>query len=190
MNGKSGVIYSDVQKSVDDVLEYMGKEISFAMTLALGKPVLFINELYRRAKEDPTIKLNIVTALALERPRVQSEIEKRFMEPLVDRIFEGTPEFDYMHDFRSGTLPENVKVYEFFSKAGGYLGTPEAQRNHLDSNYTHVIRDAIDFGCNVFGQLISCREADGKMMYSMGCNTDICIDAIKELRKQREEGKK
>jgi acyl-CoA hydrolase len=190
MNGKTGVIYCDVQKSVDDVLEYIGKEISFAMTLALGKPILFINELYKRAKEDSTIKLNIVTALALERPKSKNEIEKRFMDPLVERIFEGTPEFDYMLDFRSGNLPPNVKVYEFFSKAGGYMGTPEAQRNHLSSNYTHVIRDAIDFGCNVFGQLISSHEVNGKTMYSMGCNTDICIAGIKELHKMRGKGHK
>lgn len=190
MNGKTGVIYNDVKKSVDDVLDYMGNEISFAMTLALGKPILFINELYRRAKEDPTIKLNIVTALALERPRFKSEIEKRFMGPLVDRIFKGTPEFHYMHDFRTGKLPKNVEIYEFFNKAGGYMDTPEAQRNHLNSNYTHVIRDAIDFGCNVFGQLISCREINGKTMYSMGCNTDICIEAIRELHKMRAKGSK
>lgn len=190
MNGKTGVIYNDVMKSVDDVLDYMGNEISFAMTLALGKPILFINELYRRAKEDSTIKLNIVTALSLERPRVKSEIEKRFMEPLVDRIFEGTPEFDYMHDLRTGKLPKNVEIYEFFNKAGGYMETPEAQRNHLNSNYTHVIRDAIDFGCNVFGQLISSREINGETMYSMGCNTDICIEAIRELHKMRAKGSK
>ena len=184
------MIYNDVMKSVDDVLDYMGNEISFAMTLALGKPILFINELYRRAKEDSTIKLNIVTALSLERPRFKSEIEKRFMEPLVDRIFKGTPEFDYMHDFRTGKLPKNVEIYEFFNKAGGYMETPEAQRNHLNSNYTHVIRDAMDFGCNVFGQLISCREINGETMYSMGCNTDICIEAIRELHKMRANGSK
>ncbi|EKD35836.1 MAG: hypothetical protein ACD_75C01761G0007 [uncultured bacterium] len=190
MNGKTGVIYNDVKKSVDDVLDYMGNDISFAMTLALGKPILFINELYRRAKQDSTIKLNIVTALALERPRMKSEIEKRFMGPLVDRIFGGTPEFDYMHDFRTGKLPKNVAIYEFFNKAGGYMQTPEAQRNHLNSNYTHVVRDAMDFGCNVFGQLITCREIDGKMMYSMGCNTDICIEAIQEMHKLRAGGGK
>ena len=190
MNGKKGVIYSDVKKSVDDVLDYIGNDISFAMTLALGKPVLFINELYRRAKEDPTIKLNIVTALALERPRMKSEIEKRFMGPLVDRIFGGTLQFDYMLDFRTGKLPKNVEIYEFFNKAGGYMQTPEAQRNHLNSNYTHVVRDALDFGCNVLGQLITCREFDGKVMYSMGCNTDICIEAIKELHKARAMGAK
>ena len=190
MNGKTGVIYNDVKKSVDDVLDYMGNEISFAMTLALGKPILFINELYRRAKEDPTIKLNIVTALSLERPRFKNEIEKRFMGPLVDRIFKGTPEFDYMHDLRNGKLPKNVEIYEFFNKAGGYMETPEAQRNHLNSNYTHVIRDAMDFGCNVFGQLISCLEINGETMYSMGCNTDICIEAIRELHKMRAKGSK
>lgn len=190
MNGKKGVMYSDVKKSVDDVLDYMGNDICFAMTLALGKPVLFINELYRRAKEDRTIKLKIVTALALERPRMGSELERRFMGPLVDRIFDGTPEFQYMHDFRSGRLPKNVEIYEFFNKAGGYLQTPEAQRNHLNSNYTHVVRDAMDFGCNVFGQLITCREIDGRMMYSMGCNTDICIEAIREMHKVRAKGGK
>jgi acyl-CoA hydrolase len=190
MNGKTGVIYNDVKKSVDDVLDCMGNEISFAMTLALGKPILFINELYRRAKEDSTIKLNIVTALALERPRIKRDIEKRFMGPIVNRIFEGTPEFDYMHDLRTGKLPKNVEIYEFFNKAGGYMETPEAQRNHLNSNYTHVVRDAIDFGCNVFGQLISCRDINGKTMYSMGCNTDICIETINEMHKIRAKGGK
>ena len=134
MNGKTGIISNDVQKTVDDVINYMGNDINFSMTLALGKPILFINELYRRAKEDSSIKLNIVTALALERPRMKSEIERRFMGPLVDRVFEGTPEFDYMHDFRTGKLPKNVGIYEFFNKAGGYMQTPEAQRNHLNSN--------------------------------------------------------
>jgi len=190
MKRKTGVIYNDVKKSVDDVLDYMGNDITFAMTLALGKPILFINELYRRAKEDSTIKLNIVTALALERPRMKSEIERRFMGPLVDRVFEGTPEFDYMFDFRSGKLPKNVAIYEFFNKAGGYMQTPEAQRNHLNSNYTHVVRDAIDFGCNVFGQLIGCQKINGKMMYSMGCNTDICVEAMDRFREMRANGQK
>ncbi len=190
MNGKTGLIYSDVKKSVDDVINYIGNDINFAMTLALGKPILFINELYRRAKEDSSIKLNIMTALALERPRMRSEIEKRFLGPIVDRIFEGTPEFEYMLDYRNGTLPKNVQFYEFFSKAGGFMGSPEAQRNHINSNYTHVVRDLMDAGLNVFGELIGCQEINGKMMYSMGCNTDCCIEIIEELQKVREEGAK
>ena len=190
MNGKKGVIYNDVKKSVDYFLEYMGNDISFAMPLALGKPSIFINELYSRAKKDHTIRLNIVTALALELPKGKSDMEKRFLGPLVDRVFEGTPEFLYMKDFRSGNLPKNVEIYEFFNKAGGYMNAPEAQRNHLHSNYAHVVRDAMDFGVNAFGQMLSCREIDGKMMYSMGCNTDIAIEALRELNKLRDKGKK
>ena len=190
MKGKSGVICSDLKKCVDEVLDYMGSNITFGMTLALGKPVLFINELYRRAKEDSSIKLNIMTALALERPRMKSEIERRFLGPLVNRVFDGTPEFEYMLDFRNGKLPKNVEIYEFFNKAGGYMQTPEAQRNHISSNYTHVVRDLMDFGCNVWGQLIGCREVNGKMMYSMGCNTDVCIDIIDEMHKVRSNGGK
>jgi acyl-CoA hydrolase len=190
MDGKTGVISSDVKKSVDDIINYIGKDIRFAMTLGLGKPVLFINELYRRAKEDPAIKLKIVTALSLERPTGKSELEKRFIAPLAERVFHGTPEFQYMLDFRAGKMPENVEIYEFFGKAGGNLHTPQAQRNHLNSNYTHVVRDAIDFGTNVFGQLIGCREINGKTMYSMGCNTDICIGANEEIHKKRAGGER
>jgi acyl-CoA hydrolase len=48
----------------------------------------------------------------------------------------------------------------------------------------------MDFGCNVFGQLIGGQKINGKMMYSMGCNTDICIEAIDEMHKKRAEGVK
>ncbi len=190
MNGKTGVIYNDVKKSVDDVINYIGKDITFAMTLGLGKPILFINELYRRAKEDPTINLRIVTALSLERPKGKSELEKRFLGPLTDRVFHGTPEFEYMLDFRTGKMPKNVSIFEFFGKAGLNLKTPHAQQNHLNSSYTHVVRDAIDFGTNVFGQLIGCRKINGKLVYSMGCNTDICIETNELLHKKRANGEK
>lgn len=190
MKEYAGEVYADVGKIVDEIINYIGKDITFSMPLALGKPILIINELYRRAKKDPTINLRIVTALALEKPRGHSELEKRFLKPLSDRVFAGVLDFDYMLDLRDKKLPDNVKVYEFFSKAGSYLHDIEAQQNHLNSNYTHVVRDAIDFGVNVFGQLVSNQEIDGKMMYSMGCNTDISIEALEELNKLRSSGQK
>ena len=95
-----------------------------------------------------------------------------------------------MLDFRAGRLAKNVEVYEFFNKAGGYMNNPEAQQNHLNSNYTHIARDAYNMGTNVFGQLLGCREIDGKMMYSMGCNTDICIEANERLNYARSTGRK
>ncbi|OLN28700.1 acetyl-CoA hydrolase/transferase C-terminal domain-containing protein [Desulfosporosinus metallidurans] len=190
MKEKTGMIYEDVKKCVDEVINYVGKNITFCMPLALGKPILFINELYRRAKEDPEINLKIITALALEKPKGHTELEKRFLTPLSDRVFAGVLEFDYMLDFRAGKLPKNVEVFEFFSKAGGYLNNPVAQQNHLATNYTHATRDAIALGANVFGQLVGYKELSGKTMYSMACNTDVCIEAVKALKDKRALGEK
>lgn len=190
MKEGAGLVYDDVRKCVDDVIQYIGKDICFGMPLALGKPVRFINELYMRAKEDPSIKLKIVTALPLEKPSGKSELEKRVMNAVIPRLFEGVPDLEYMLDYRAGKLPPNVEHYEFYSKAGGYLNDPQAQQNHIASNYTHIVRDALDFGVNVFGNLVSYKEINGKTCYSMSCNTDIVVEGLKEIKKRRAKGGK
>jgi acyl-CoA hydrolase len=191
MYGKTGIITDDVAKTVNDLINYVGKEINFSTALGLGKPVRFINELYRRAKEDPEIKLKIMTALSLEKPTGKSELEKRLIDPLAERIFGGYPDLDYMTDLRAGKLPPNVQLWEFYSKAGSIMTLNSQQRNHLPSNYTHVSRDAyFTQGTNVFAQMMACREIDGRMMYSMGSNTDICVTANLFLNQGKTEGKK
>lgn len=190
MKEGTGIVYDDVSKCVDEVIAYIGKDICFAMPLALGKPVRFVNELYRRAKEDSSIKLRIVTALPLEKPRGKSELEARVLKTIVPKLFDGVPDLEYMLDYRDGKLPKNVESYEFYSKAGGYLHDAEAQQNHIASNYTHIVRDALDFGVNVFANLISYREIDGKNYYSMSCNTDIVVEGIKQIKQLRATGKK
>ena len=191
MYGKTGVITDDVVKVVDDVINYIGKEINYATSLGLGKSVLFTNELYRRAKEDPTIKLKIMTALSLEPPMGKSELEKRLIGPLAERLFSGCPELTYMIDIREGNLPDNIEIWEFYWKAGSRMGNFQHQRRHLPSNYTHVSRDAyFTQGTNVFGQMMACREINGKMMYSMGSNTDIDVTANLFLNQGKDEGKR
>jgi len=190
MNGKTGIVSDDVKKCVDQVIKHVGKDITLGMTLALGKPVLIANEFYRRAKEDSEISLKIITALPLEKPKGHTEMEKRFLQPVADRIFNGVPEFDFLLDLRSGKLSKNVNVFEFFCKAGANLAEPHYQQHHFSSNYTHCCRDALNYGCNVFAQLIAFREIDGKTKYSMACNTDICIEAIDEIHKMRDAGRK
>ena len=190
MRPNSGEITQDVKKCVDDVINYVGKDIVFGLPLALGKPAMLVNELYRRAKEDPEINLKILSALALERPSGKSDLEKRFLEKIREDIFGETPEFEYMTDFRAGTMPPNVQIHEFYAKAGGYMNLPRAQQDYISSNYTHIVRDGIDNGINVFGELISVRKFNGKESYSMGCNTDICIEAIDALMQKRANGEK
>lgn len=190
MNGKTGIVSDDVKKCVDQVIKHVGKDIKLGMTLALGKPVLLSNEFYRRAKEDPEISLKIITALPLEKPRGHTDIEKRFLKPISDRVFDGVLDFDFMLDLRDGKLAKNVEIFEFFCKAGANLNNPHYQMRHFSSNYTHCCRDAMDYGANVFAQLISVREFDGKAAYSMGCNTDICIEAVQTLKDKRAAGLK
>ncbi|HPS58860.1 MAG TPA: acetyl-CoA hydrolase/transferase C-terminal domain-containing protein [Spirochaetota bacterium] len=189
-NGKTGVISDDVKKCVDQVIKYVGKDIKLGMTLALGKPVLIANEFYRRAKEDPSIDLKIITALPLEHPKGHTEIEKRFLKPIAERLFSGVPEFEFMLDLRAGKLPKNVNIYEFFCKAGANLNEPHYQMHHFASNYTHACRDAMDYGCNVFAQLLSVKKINGKTRYSMACNTDICVEALQTIKVLRAAGMK
>jgi len=188
MSIKMGVVSNNIEKTVDEVIKLVGNKIIFGMPLALGKPARFVNALYKRAKENPDIHLTIVTALALEKPRAGSDLERRLLEPLVERVFAGTPDFDYMIDFRAGKMPANVELYEFFNKAGGYMNNPVAQQNHMHSNYTHAVRDGSDFGINVFGQMLSKREFNGKAMYSMGCNTDIAIETLDVFKAKQDDG--
>ncbi|HPS87492.1 MAG TPA: acetyl-CoA hydrolase/transferase C-terminal domain-containing protein [Spirochaetota bacterium] len=191
MYGKTGVVTDDVVKTVDDVINYVGKEINYAMTLGLGKPVRFINELYRRAKEDPSIKLNIITALSLEKPTGKSELEKRLVDPLAERIFGGYPDFQYMIDLRGGRMPSNVQIFEFYSKAGSIINIASQSRNYLPSNYTHIARDSYwHQNVNVFGQLVGSQEVDGNTIYSMGCNTDICVNAVSLIKFGKSQGRK
>ncbi|MCL1865556.1 MAG: hypothetical protein FWF73_07075 [Spirochaetes bacterium] len=190
MNGKSGVIANDVKKVVDDTIKHVGKDICLGMTLGLGKSAFVANELYRRAKEDPEMKLTIVTAIPLEKPKGNSEIERRFLRPIAERLFDGVPEFDFMFDLRANTLPKNVNVHEFFGKAGANMNSQHWQMHHFSSNYTNCARDAIMYGFNVMAQELSVKKINGKTVYSMASNTDIWIEALETLKKMRANGKK
>jgi hypothetical protein len=161
------------------------------MPTALGKPILFINEIYRRVKEDPTMSLTILTGILLEKPKGNSEIERRFLKPIRERLFDSSvPEFDLMVDMREGELPKNVQVHEFYGRAGASLNNQHLQMNHLASNYTHMARDALANGSNVFASLLSVKNIDGKDVYSMGSTTDICFQALEIAKKLRAEGVK
>ena len=187
----SGTIDTDVRKVVDDTINYVGKDIVLGVTLALGKPVMILNEFYRRAKEDPELSLKIITALSLEKPQGKSELEARFLKGLNARILADVPDFDYMKDFRNGTLPPNVQLYEFYCKPGTNLKNKHYQMNHLANHYTHVPRCAAQtLKCNVGAMLLAYRDIDGKRMYSAACNPDITLETHAFMMQARAKGAK
>lgn len=180
------VTCSDENKIIDDVLLKLGKKLVVGTPLAAGKANHLLNAFYRRAKEDATISLTIVSALTLEKPKGKSLLEKRFLGPLAERLFADYPDLDYELDRTSNRLAENVTIMDFYFPAGKFLNNPVAQQNYISSNYTHVARDMMDRGANLILQLISPGEIDGNKMYSLSCNPDISLD-LQKLMRLREE---
>jgi acyl-CoA hydrolase len=189
--------YCDVEACVEETLRRVGWRIVLGTPLGLGKANHLVNEFFRRAREDPQIDLRIFTALTLGRPGWKSELERRFVEPLAERLFGGYPELEYLDPFKRGELPENIRVTEFYFQPGIYLDSPLAQRTYVSSNYSHAVRDLLDAGVNVLAQLIGKQQEDGPLCsansparYSLSCNPDLTLDLVPRMREMERKGKK
>jgi acyl-CoA hydrolase len=188
MNAREPKVIADADACVDAVIERVGKRIVLALPLALGKPGHFVNALYRRTKADSSLQLRIVTALSLNRPTAGSDLERRFLGPFLDRIFGDYPDLDYVSALRSGNLPPNVEVTEFFLNAGQYLNNSLQQQNYISSNYTHIARDMMALGVNVCAQLVSKSEKANGTAYSLSSNPDLTLDIVKAVREREAQG--
>jgi hypothetical protein len=111
-------IFTDADKMARAIFERTKGEIRLALPLGLGKPVTLVNALTRAAAADPSLKLSIFTALTLERPKPGSDIEKRFLDPAMDRLFGRYPALLYAEMIKGDGLPDNIDVSEFFFQAG------------------------------------------------------------------------
>jgi hypothetical protein len=192
-------IHDSVDSMVDETLERVGRRVILGTPLGLGKANQIANAFYRRAAADPSIDLTIYTALTLAPPRWSSELERRLVEPMNERLFGGYPELDWVDAMRpSGetSLPENVEVREFYFRPGSMLGSPRAQRSYISANYSHVVRDLLHEGMNVLAQTVSAEEVPGpdgspdgsREMYSLSCNSDLTVDLLPALRAREEAG--
>jgi acyl-CoA hydrolase len=181
--------FTTVEACVEQVIARVGKNIVLGAPLGLGKPNQLINAFYRRAKNDPTLRLTIYTALSLERPRPSSDLEARFLEPFIARHFGDYVELEYMRAIRDGTLPPNVIVHEFYFRAGSMKNVGAAQRRYISTNYTFVARDLLARGVNVLVQLVAEKDVDGRPMLSLSGNTDVTLDLIPMLERERARGR-
>ncbi len=173
------------QQLIETILARVGKHVVLAVPLGLGKPNTLINALYRRAKSDTTIRLDIVTALSLDIPTPGSDLEARYLTPFLQRHFGANyPRLDYVADLAARRLPENITISEFYLQSGSQLGNPLVQRRYISSNYTHVARDLIDRGVNVAMQLVAQGELDGRRRYSLSCNPDVTLDLMDRLSRR------
>lgn len=175
--------FADVDACVDAALSRVGRQVVLGTPLGLGKGNHLVNAFYRRAQADPGLSLVIVTALTLARPTASSELERRLVEPLADRLFgkgaAAYPELDYARDRRLGALPANVEVREFYYPPGSLLGNAYAQQHHISSNYSFVVRDLLDLEVNVLCQMVGAEEVEGQERLSLSSNPDLTLDLFR-----------
>jgi len=174
--------FSDPARLADAIVERVGRTIVLALPLGLGKANHIANALYAKAAADRSINLTIFTALTLEAPRAKSELERRFLGPIAQRLFAGYPPLDYATAIHDKQVPPNIVVNEFFFEAGQWLDSPYAQQHYICANYTHALRYVLDRGVNVVAQLVAHRGDEAPNAYSLSCNPDLTLDLLAQRR--------
>ncbi|MDE2603095.1 MAG: acetyl-CoA hydrolase, partial [Bradyrhizobium sp.] len=172
-------IFSDPEAIAEDIIRDVGTNLVVGLPLGLGKANHIINALYARAAADRGINLTFFSALTLEKPAPSNLLERRFITPVIDRLFGGYPDLAYAEALHAGALPPNVQVIEFFFLAGKWLHVPFAQQHYISANYTHASSYLLARGLNVVAQLVAKRVVDGVARYSLSSNTDTTLDVLR-----------
>ena len=171
--------FTDPEDIAEHIIRDVGTNLVVGLPLGLGKANHIANALYARAAVDRSINLTFFTALTLEKPRPKSLLERRFIAPVIDRLFGGYPDLAYAGALHAGALPPNISVIEFFFLAGKWLHAPFAQQHYISANYTHASSYLLARGLNVVAQLVAKRVVDGETRYSLSCNTDTSLDLLR-----------
>jgi hypothetical protein len=172
-------LFSSPEAIAEDIVRDVGTNLVVGLPLGLGKANHIVNALYARAVADRSIRLTFFSALTLEKPRPSNLLERRFISPVIDRLFGGYPDLAYADALRANQLPPNVEVIEFFFLAGRWLHVPFAQQHYISANYTHAASYLLARGLNVVTQLVAKRVVDGVSRYSLSCNTDTTLDVLR-----------
>ncbi|MEO8400540.1 MAG: acetyl-CoA hydrolase/transferase C-terminal domain-containing protein [Gammaproteobacteria bacterium] len=171
------------------IIDQVGKTIIIAVPLGIGKPIGFLNALYQLALQDKTIQLTIITGLTLARPNLKNELEKRLVEPILDRLLKDYEDPLYEQARLLQQLPSNIRVIEFFLTPGKYLHNSNVQQNYINSNYTTVTRDTLNFSVNVIASQVAQSSQHAKE-YSLSSNSDLFLQVAEGIRINERAGKK
>jgi len=177
-----------VDQAADWLIEKTNRRIVMGLPLGLGKPNQLVNALFQKACDDSSIRLEVYTALSLQKPQGKTDLEKRFLNEFVERVYGDYVELDYIQAVHRNKLPENISVYEFFVKPGGELNHTYSQQHYLSSNYTHVARDINSRKFNVLAQMLAVDEASDSASYSLSCNAEVTLDLLPMVEQRRAQG--
>ena len=177
--------FTDPHAIAEHIIRDVGTHLVVGLPLGLGKANHIANALYARAAADRTISLTFFSALTLEKPKPSNLLERRFIAPVIERLFGSYPDLAYADALHAGALPPNIQVIEFFFLAGRWLRVPFAQQHYISANYTHASSYLLARGLNVVPQLVAKRVVDGVTRYSLSCNTDTTLDILRARAENR-----
>jgi acyl-CoA hydrolase len=181
-------VFLDYDACVDATIARVGKRIVLGLPVGIGKPNELVNAFVKRAVDDSTVHLTLFTALSLRAPRWKNDLERRFLQPFVERVFGNYQELEYVRLLERSAVPANIEINEFFLEPGAWLRNPHVQQNYLSSNYTHVARDLIARGVNVIAQLFAVSKSDATRV-SLSCNPDLTVDLLPHIESLRSQNK-
>lgn len=180
--------FRDPVRAAEAVIDRVGRDIALAIPVGIGKPNSLVNALYGLAAADRGLKLRIYTGLSLVRPRYKSDLERRFVAPLLERLFGTWPDLAYAEAMRRGKLPPNIEVHEFFLQAGQWLSNDAMQQSYASLSYSHVAAHLMRCGVNVMAQLVA-PQLDGRTTHiSLSSNPDIALDLKGYIDARRKSG--
>lgn len=168
------LILSSADAIARRIVDKTNGNIRLALPLGLGKANTIVNALTDLAVADRSIRLHLFTALTLQQPRPTTDLQARFLGPALTRLFGAYTELDYATRLAGGTLPDNIRVQEFFFQAGNWLTSQTAQQSYIPVNYTHALHTLMALKPNVILQLLA-KDND---RLSLSGNTDITVDLL------------
>ena len=174
--------HASLEQAVADILSGIEGPLRVATPLGLGKPNRLLNTLFDACAVEGGRPLQLYTALSLEPPKGGSLLERRFLGPLVERLYgDDYPRLHYVDALKRDALPAHIDVEEFYFQSGAMLGSSQAQRRYASLNYTYVAGALADRGVNCVLQRVAAHAGDLRL--SLSCNTDLTTDTLAAIKR-------
>src|SRR5262249_30224566 len=182
-NVPRSVVFSDADRCAQAIVDSVGHDLRLAVPVSIGKPILIVDALYRLAEADRRVHLGILRGRRWRALRPGRSLERRFAQPLLDRLFSGCVEPLYAAAVRQGRLPPNIRVHEFFLLAGRSLTNKLAQKSYISLNYSQVARHLERVETNVLAQLVAPHPSAARV--SLSSNPDVTLDMLPFVASRR-----
>lgn len=181
------IVCKSAEETAQAIVEHVGKTVVLGLPIGIGKATHIADALFKMAEQDASLSLTIFTGLTLEPPHGSSDLEKRFLGPLVERLYQDWPVPRYAEAIRRNALPKNITVREFYLRPGAYLGDAYVQQQYASINYSQVAGDLVRMGVNVVAQLVAVSPERPERV-SLGANPEVTLDLLPQFKARRAAG--